>query len=83
MAISCFAGIAERAGAMARRMAWAAAFLGLGLALGCQQASLRGDAYPDNTLGDQFRQRRTTDQDCQSVGVSSKAQQIERDFGIQ
>jgi hypothetical protein len=83
IATSRLAPVALRAGAAARRLVLAVTFVGLGLALGCANVNVRGDNSPDNALGDLCRQRRTPDQDCQSAGVSNKAQQVERDLGVE
>jgi hypothetical protein len=55
----------------------------LGLSGCCSQCNLRGDKFADNPLADQGRQLRTPDRNNELFGLSNKAQQIEKDVGIQ
>ncbi len=54
----------------------------LGLS-GCAKCSLRGDNFNDNSLADQCRSYRKPDAKNELFGFSNKAQQIEKDVGIQ
>jgi hypothetical protein len=72
---------------LGRRAGWGcaaalAACLGLS---GCcsSHCSLRGESFPDNPQADQARHLRTPDRNNELFGVSNKAQQIEKDVGIQ
>ena len=55
----------------------------LGLSGGCQNSNLRGDNFQDDSLASQARQMRPHDRNNELFGVTNKAQQIEKDVGIQ
>ena len=55
----------------------------LGLSGCCEKCNLRGDNFQDNALADQCRQYRKPDHNNDLFGVSNKAQQIEKDVGVQ
>ena len=61
----------------------AALFACLGLSGGCEKCNLRGDNFQDDTLASQARQMRSHDRNNELFGVTNKAQQIEKDVGIQ
>jgi len=68
---------------LARCGSVAAVLVALGLSGCCQNCNLRGENFSDNALADQCRHYRTPDRQNELFGVSNKAQQIERDVGIQ
>lgn len=55
----------------------------LGLSGGCQSSNLRGDNFQDDSLASQARQMRPHDRNNELFGVTNKAQQIEKDVGVQ
>ncbi len=70
---------------MSRKAQWyvaAAAALGLGLS-GCAHLDLRGTSFKDDDLSGTFRQIRPKESQSAPWGVSNKALQIEKDFGVQ
>lgn len=60
----------------------AVAILGASLS-GCTSMDLRGDSFREDELSGTARQMRSRDANNEAWGVSNKAQQIEKDFGIQ
>ena len=45
--------------------------------------NVRGDGFEDNSMGETVRQARPQDKNMEVWSFSNKAQQIERDFGVQ
>jgi len=60
----------------------AVAVLGLGLS-GCTRFDLRGDSFRENELSATCQQLRPKEMQSPPWGVSNKALQIEKDFGVQ
>jgi hypothetical protein len=58
------------------------AILGLSLS-GCTSMDLRGDSFREDELTGTARQMRPRETNNEAWGVSNKALQIEKDFGIQ
>ena len=70
---------------MSRKAQWfvaAVALLGLNLS-GCAPIDLRGDSFREDELSATCQQLRTKEPQNAPWGVSNKALQIEKDFGIQ
>ena len=70
-----------------RRWLWsacAATILAAGGVSGCEKCNLMGSNFADNTLAEQVRPYRKSDDDGdgEKSGVSSKSQQIEEDLGV-
>ncbi|MGA2619477.1 MAG: hypothetical protein ABSF26_17855 [Thermoguttaceae bacterium] len=63
----------------------AALALGLALAAGCcaDRNLHEAPVHQDDSASAQVRRLREADPDTAPVGLSSKAQQVEKDFGIQ
>ena len=66
---------------------WAAAttcLLALGGIGGCADSNVRKDGpHPEDSPNAQVRRFRAPDSGTSSVGLSDKARQVERDFGIE
>jgi hypothetical protein len=70
---------------MSRKAQWfvaAVAVLVLGLS-GCARFNLRGDSFKEDETSTTFRQMRPQETQSPPWGVSNKALQIEKDFGVQ
>jgi outer membrane murein-binding lipoprotein Lpp len=70
---------------MSRKAQWfvaAVAVLGLGLS-GCARFNIRGDSFKEDDMSTTVRQTRPQETQGVPWGVSNKALQIEKDFGIQ
>jgi hypothetical protein len=70
---------------MSRKAQWfvaAVAVLGLGLS-GCAPIDLRGDSFREDELSATCQRLRPKESQSVPWGVSNKALQIEKDFGVQ